>query len=173
MSEACVLLFTQEQSLRFCVRAPSILVCSRWNEPLMLISHGFPRFCDLGAYLPNHLLEHRFAFLQRMCVDIPGMLLTVRPDGRVSALPEVLVDLTDTAGSRSAPLCFDRGELLTADYFFDLRFGSVCFCDSLVDFHGGAFLHLSGDMRVDIQRCAGGCMPYDGGQGFEIHAMFQ
>ena len=75
--------------------------------------------------------------------------------------------------TRPAPLYLDWGELLTGDFFLDHRFTSFGFCNSLVDFHGGVFLHISGDVRVDIQRCAGGCMPDDGGQRFEIHTMLQ
>ena len=70
----------KSRSLHTRVQAPSIFRYSQWNKTLSIISHGFPRFRDLCVDLLNHLLQHRFAFLQRVRVDVPGMFLAIGPD---------------------------------------------------------------------------------------------
>ena len=45
-------------------------------------------------------------FFSGLCVDITGVFFAVRPDGGIPALPEMIVDLADTAGTWFSPLTF-------------------------------------------------------------------
>ena len=110
-----------------------------------------------------------------MGIDISGVLLAIRPDGRVSAFPQVAVNLGDASCTWFAPLAFVglkragsgaprcRCGLL-------LGFGSA---DTLIDLYRRCAVHFVGDVGVYVQRGAAGYMTDNGGECFDIHAMFQ
>ena len=53
-------------------------------------------FCgNLRFHLEDHLCQQLFAVLSGFSVDVAGMLFAVRPDGGVTALPQMVVDLSD------------------------------------------------------------------------------
>ena len=99
----------------------------------------------------------------------------VRPDGGIPALPEMIVDLADTAGTGLAPLAFvglkGAGSRLSGRSF---RF---CLCgfpsNSLVDLCRCGPLHLIRNVGVDVQCGATGHMTDDCGERLHIHTMFQ
>jgi hypothetical protein len=61
---------------------------------------------DLRFHLEDHLRQQLLTFLPGLGVDISGVLLAIRPDGGVAALPQMVVDLSDASGPRFTPLAF-------------------------------------------------------------------
>ena len=61
---------------------------------------------DLRFHLEDHLRQQLFTFLSGLGVNISRMLLAIRPDWGVAALPQVVVDLSDASGAclRRLPL---------------------------------------------------------------------
>ena len=59
---------------------------------------------DFRLHFCYHSCQQFFAFLLAVSVDVAGMLFTIRPDWGVPPLPELFVDLGDTARARLAPL---------------------------------------------------------------------
>ena len=101
------------------------------------------------------------------------MLLAVRPHRGVSPLPKIVLELLDIPRAGSAPWRRVRYELLRLGGLLCLRFPHLRFRNTPVDADRSVFLHLTGDMGVDIQRGLGGYMTDDGGEGLHIHAMLQ
>lgn len=87
----------------------------------------------------------------------------------------MVVDLGDTACARFMPLVFVRlegagGGLSRCCLCLHLWFNSG---DALVDFCCRRSPHLVRDVGVYVQRSAAGHMADDGGQGLDVHAVFQ
>lgn len=130
---------------------------------------------DLRLHLPDEGSQLFLIFLPGVPVDIPGVLFAVRPDGGVSALPEVFFDLLEVAGSWPAAGGLDGGELR-------LRAGGIFFLpgrcrlharDPLVDAHRRLPAHLVGDVGVGVQSGGRRHMADDGGEGLDVHPVFQ
>ena len=81
--------------LRRCYRAGALCV----SAGLFLFFHG----SNLLLHLPDEGGQLFFTFLLGRGVDVPGHALSVNGRG-VAALPEVVVDLADTAGAGLAAL---------------------------------------------------------------------
>ena len=130
--------------------------------------------CDFRLHLPDEFRQLFFAFCLGFGIDVPGHAPAVY-DGGVSALPEMVVDLADTAGAGLAPLAFIG--LKGAGGRFPGRV--FCFCrwsfltDALIDFCCRSPLHFICNMGVDIQRGAAGHMTNDGGERLYIHHVLQ
>ncbi|WP_158099858.1 hypothetical protein [Pseudoflavonifractor sp. An44] len=59
---------------------------------------------DLRFHLLDQVCQHFLTFLSGLGVHITGVFFAVWPDGGVTALPQMVVDLADTAGAWLAPL---------------------------------------------------------------------
>ena len=114
-------------------------------------------------------------FFLAVCVDITGEASAVGEPWGVPAFPQIFVDLADTPGAGFAALPFvgleGGGHRLPWGRIYIL--GSFRFDDPTVNFGRRGFPHLIRDMSVDIECCCGGNMTDDGGQGFDVHAVFQ
>ena len=60
------------------------------------------RFCDLCLHLHDQGLELLLTLLAGVGIDIAGVLFAVGPFGGLAAFKEMVVDLTDAAGTGSA-----------------------------------------------------------------------
>lgn len=87
--------------LDFAIQSPSYILASLLFQPQPLLFSG-----DLRFHLEDHLCQQPLTFLSGLGVNISGMLLAIRPDWGVAALPQVVVDLSDASGSRLTPLAF-------------------------------------------------------------------
>ncbi len=87
--------------LFFCLRLISFLPFRR--SPITFAQILQPlRLRDLCLHLHNQYFQLLLTLLAGMGVDIAGVLFTIGPLGRVAAFEEMVVDLTDAAGARSA-----------------------------------------------------------------------
>lgn len=134
-------------------------------------------FCggNLSFHFNNHFCQHHFALCLAVGIDVSGVLLAIRPDGRIPPLPQVVVDLRDASGAWFASLPFVSPEgagsgLLRCRYGLLLGLSPT---DSLVDLHRRCTAHFVGDMGVYIQRGAAGDVTDDGRERFDVHAVFQ
>lgn len=129
---------------------------------------------DLCLHFPDQFCQLFLTLGFRFRVDIPGHALSI-DDGGVSALPEVVIDLADTAGARLAALAFvgleDGGRRVSWRRVNLL--GGLAFDDPTVDLGCGSPLHLIGHMGIDVQRGAAGHMADDGRKSLRIHAVLQ
>ena len=141
------------------------------------------RLRNFRFHLHDQHLELLFALLAGMGVDIAGVLFAVGPLGRVAAFEEMVVDLTDAAGTGSA-LAAHVGLEVGHSRLFRLDRGGFlpwlrsvllrrCFAYATVDVGGGCALHVIGDVGVDVQRGGRRHMTQHGGERFHIHAVFQ
>ena len=128
------------------------------------MSEGCPcRLCRFQLrQFPLHLNDQRRQFLLALLtgigVDVVGVLFAVDPLGGVAALPQVVIDLADTACSRPAVGRAVGGELYWRSSFLPLCFILLLYLhpsDALVNIDGRILLHLVGDVGVDIQRGGG------------------
>ena len=109
-----------------------------------------------------------------MGIDVPGISLTIRPDGGVPAFPQVVTDLRDASCARLAPLPFAGLECAGSGLAGHCRcFCDLGFADSLVNPYRRCAAHFVGDVGVDVQRGAAGDMTNDGRECFDVHAMLQ
>ena len=128
---------------------------------------------DLYLHLLNEFGQQPLAFFSGLCIDIAGVFFTVRPDGRVAAFPEMIVDLADTAGAWFAalPLVWLKGagsRFSGSNFRFCLwRFTP----NPQVDLCSRCPLHLVCHMGVNVQRGAAGHMTDDGRESLYIHAV--
>ena len=109
-----------------------------------------------------------------MGVDIAGVLFPIWPDGGVAPLPELPIDFGGTARTRFAPLSL-AGTEGAGGWFSGCGFNFLWVrpADAPVDFYGRRPAHLIGDVGVDVQRGAAGYVTDDGGEGLDVHSMFQ
>ena len=61
-----------------------------------------PQSGDLRFHLDDQAGQLCFGFLTGATIYISGMFFTIRPDGRISPFPDVVIDLLDVACSWSA-----------------------------------------------------------------------
>ena len=120
---------------------------------ILLLVHFFFLRRNLFFHFLNHDCQFFFAFFAGFGVDIAGDAFAVGISGRVFTLPEVVVELVDSAGAGFAAGGFVGLEAgLCALRFLCIRWDRcVGFGDLAVDFSGGLLLHGVGDMGVDIQ----------------------
>ena len=109
--------------------------------------------CNLFLHFLDHDCQLFFAFFAGFGIDVTGDSFAVGISGRVFSLPEVVIDLVDSAGAGFAAGGFVGLETgLGGLGFLDLRWNwCVGFGDLAVDFGGGLLLHGVGDMGVDVQ----------------------
>ena len=113
--------------------------CSILATPFVLLQ-CIP-FRNLPLDLLDHLCQLLLAFLSGLGIHIPPNPLAVGTSGRVFALPEVVVQLVDAAGSGFAVFGF-----------VGLEAALVGGLSLLVGRHLGVGL---ADLAVDFGRCAG------------------
>ena len=129
---------------------------------------------DLRLHFPDQFCQLFLTLGFRFRVDIPGHALAIE-DGGVTALPQVVVDLADTAGARFAPLslagleCAGR-RFLGCHFPHGLRFGSP---DPPVDLVRRALPHGIGDVGVGVQGKPCRIVAQRAGQRFHVHPAFQ
>lgn len=128
---------------------------------------------DLRLHLQDQLRQFLLTFLPGVGVDIPGVLFPIRPHRGVSAFPKIFLDLLEVARPRSAPLRLIWYERFPFSGFLLPVLGQLRLGDALVDADRCILLHLIGDVGVDVQSGPGGDVPNDGGQCFDVHAVFQ
>ena len=71
-----------------------------------MVSQPFFLSGNLRFHLDDHLCQLFFTFLFTVSVSVSRMLFAVRPDRGVSALPQMVIDLSDASGPRLTPLTF-------------------------------------------------------------------
>ena len=145
-----------------------------WSTCQIIRFPVFFRCGDLLFYLPDQLRQLHFALGFRFRVDIPGHALAV-DDGGVTALPQVVIDPTDTSGARFAPLSLAGLEgagdgFLGYGLLSGFRFGSP---DPPVDLVRCVLPHGVSDVSVCVQGGGAGHVANDGAQGLDIHPMLQ
>ena len=137
----------------------------RW-DPSQPIQDCLP----LGVQLLDEHFQFLLTFLTGMGVDTFGVLRAVRPGGRVAALEEVVVDLSNAAGPRLSGAPHDRLEV--SERICLTRVLRHLIAQASVDLGGGFVQHVTGDVGVDIQRCRRRHMTQHGGEGFDVHTIF-
>ena len=151
------------------------------GELLFLGADSIRIFCDspgaqggdLRLHLQDQLRQFLLTFLPGVGVDIPGVLFPIRPHWGVSALPKIIFDLLEIACSWSAPFRLIWYEGFPFIGFLLQFLGQLSLGDALVDADRRILLHLISDVGVDVQGSPGGDVPNDGGQRFDVHAVFQ
>ena len=94
----CCFLLVLFRLLRF---FPSLLTL--WSLGLKgFLSFLLLQFRELGFHLDDQHLELLFTLLAGVRVDIAGVLFAVWPFGGIAPLEEMVVDLTDAAGTGPA-----------------------------------------------------------------------
>lgn len=139
-----------------------------WFQPFF-----FPS--DLRFHLLDQVCQQCLTFPSGLSVHIAGVFFAIWPDGGVAALPQMVVDLADTAGAWLAALALvglkGAGGGFAGRSFSGVRGGVSS--NPLIDFCRCGALHLVGDMGVDVQGSGAGHMADDGGEGLDIHAVLQ
>lgn len=108
---------------------------------------------DLRLHLQDQPLQFFLALLTGFGVDVPGVLLAVRPYWRVTAFPEVLPKLADAPSSWSTPGRFNRHKVLLWGFVCLFRYGlHFRLGDPLVDVQRRFSPHLVGDVGIGVQR---------------------
>ena len=114
---------------------------------------------NLLLHFPDQLRQLFLTFLFGAGVDIAGHAFSA-DGGGVSALPEVVVDLADTAGTGLTALALVGLE--SGGRWISWRRVNIldgfAFADSVVDLGCGSPLHLIRDMGVDVQGSGAGHM---------------
>ena len=108
-----------------------------------------------------------------MGVDAFGVLGTVRPSGRVAPLKEMVVELGDAAGPG---LSCAPGHRLKVGEGILRRLWSILrhlVAQATVDLGGGFTEHVAGDVGINVQRGRRRHMAQHGGEGLDVHAVFQ
>ena len=141
----------------------------------MLVSLLPLQLRQLRFHLRNQYLQLLLAFLARMRVDIPGVLLTVDPCWGIAPFKEVVIDLANAARSGLADLAhigleIDDGGRIRLRRWLVREF---CLADSAVDLPRGGVLHIRGRVRVNVQRRGCGHMAQHGGERFYVHPILQ
>ena len=95
-----------EMLLFTCPFSPSSIFSSLltlWSLGLKgFLSFLLLQFRELGFHLDDQHLELLFTLLAGVGVDIAGVLFTIGPFGELAPFEEVVVDLTDAAGTGAA-----------------------------------------------------------------------
>ena len=108
--------------LFFCLRLISFLPFRR--SPITFAQILQPlRFRNLGLHLHDQHLQLLLALLAGVGIDIAGVLFAVGPFGGIAAFKEMVVDLTDAAGTGPALTANVRLEI-GHFRFFRLGWGS-------------------------------------------------
>ena len=110
-----------------------------------------------------------------MGVDVAGVLFSVRANGGIAPLLELLIDLGDAARTGFAPL--SSVGLKCAGSWFPGRCFGHCLrlnsADPPVNLYSRCPAHLIGDVGVDVHRGGAGDVADDGGEGLDVHAVLQ
>ena len=106
-----------------------------------------------------------------MGVDTFGVLRAVRPGGRVAALEEVVVDLSNAAGPRLSGAPHDRLEV--SERICLSRVLRHLIAQASVDLGGSFTQHVAGVVGVYVQGGSRRYMPQHGGKGLDVHTIFQ
>ena len=130
---------------------------------------------QLRFHLRDQHLQLLLAFLARMRIHIPRVLLAVDPCRGVSTLKEVVVDLADAARSGLADLAHvglkinDGGCICLRRWLVR----ELCLADAAVDLPRSGVLHIRGRVCVNVQRRGRRHMPQHGGERFHVHPILQ
>ena len=93
--------------------------------------------CDFCLNFIDHLCQFAFASFQVVCINVAGVLFTIRPDRGVAAFPEIFVNLGDAAstGFSAVPfVCLEGGGSGLSGSNSMICFSGRRFCNSLIDF---------------------------------------
>ena len=138
----------------------------RW-DPSQPVQDCLP----LGVQLLDEHLQFLLTLLPGVGVDAFRVLGAVRPGGRVAALKEVVVNLSNAAGSRLSGAPHDRLEV--SERIFLSRVLCHFIAQATVDFGGSFTQHIAGDVGVDVQGGGRRHVAQHGGEGLDIHAVLQ
>ena len=127
---------------------------------------------DLRLHLPDQLGQLHLALGLCFRIHVLGHALAVDLGG-VAALPQVVIELGDTPGSRFAVLALDRLKGGSAGWFRRLPLRRFSPGDGPVNFVRRLLPHFVGDMGVHVQRGGTGHVADDCGQGFHVHPVLQ
>ena len=116
-----------------------------------------------------------FAFLLSSGIDLSCFQPSIWPCDRIASNPLTVLISTERPGSPPALSLPDRSKIGHRRHGFCYRYGLHYFrlANTPVDFCGSLPLHIACDMGVDIQRGGTRDVPDDGGQGLDVHPMFQ
>ena len=148
-----------------------LLLCEfvRRRDPTHPVLDGFP----LCVHLPDEHLQLFLALLPGVSVDAFGVLGAVRPGGRVAPLKKMVVEFRDAPGSR---LSGAPGHRLEVNEGILLLLWSILrhlVAQATVDLGGGFTEHIAGDVGINVQRGRRRHMAQHGGEGLDVHAVFQ
>ena len=160
----------KEINYRLKIIIASLLSC----EFIQLLLRLDPRF-----YLFDHGVELSLALFVGLGVDVVGFALALCVGGRIASLVEMIVQLVDTAGSRSAVFSFIGLERLRPLSLFGL--GELCFmlfervarADTALDLLRCFLLHLARDVAVGVERGRDRGMADDHRHRFDVHAVLE
>ena len=149
-------------------------------EPLLCC--GFIQFLlrfDPRFYLFDHGVEFLLTLLVGLGVDVVGFAPALGVGGRIASLVEVIVQLVDTAGSRSAVFSFVGLERFRSLPLFGL--GELCFmlfervarADTALDLLCRFLLHLARDVAVGVECGRDRGMADDHRHRFDVHAVLE
>ena len=148
-----------------------LLLCKfvRRRDPTHPVLDGLP----LCIHLLDEHLQLLLALLTGMGVDAFGVLGAVRPGGRVAPLKEMAVEFRDAPGSRLSGAPGHRlkvGEGILRRLW---GFRRHLVAQATVNLGGGFTEHIAGDVRINVQRGRRRHMAQHGGEGLDVHAVFQ
>lgn len=141
----------------------------RRGDPSQSVQDCLP----LGIQLLDEHLQLLLTLFTGMSIDAFGVLGAIWPGGRVAALEEVVVDLGDAASSRLAGAPHNRLEVGERILRRLRRVFRHLIAQATVDFCSGFVEHIAGDVGVDIQCCSRRHVAQHGGEGLDVHAIFQ
>lgn len=130
-------------------------------------------------YLFDHGVELLLTLFVGLGVDVVGFALALRVRGRIASLVEAIVQLVDTAGSRSAVFSFVGLERLRSPSFFGLGelrfmlFERVARADTALDLLRRFLLHLARDVALGVERGRDRGMADDHRHRFDVHAVLE
>ncbi len=141
----------------------------------MLVSLLPLQLRQLRFHLRDQHLQLLLAFLARVRIRIPRVLLAVDPCRGVSPLKQVVVDLADAARSGLADFAHVRLKVNDGRRICLRRrlVREPCLADAAVDLPRSGVLHIRGRVRVNVQRRGCGHMAQHGGECFHVHPILQ